>query len=194
MVRTDPRICSLPALVARAYLDPGMDDFVEQYRRHWPGVVAAAHAVVGRAPEAEEIAQEVFVRLWREPGRFDARRGEIGPYLRMVARSRALDFWRREQAAARARERHAIRNHQPDVAPEERPAEAAIRSDLAHVVRRAVRGLPDAQREAVALAYWGDLSADQIARHTQVPLGTAKSRIRIALEKLRADVAAELAV
>src|SRR5215207_6929255 len=80
MVRTDPWICSLPALVARAYLGPGMDDFVEQYRRHWTGVVAAAHAVVGRAPEAEEIAQEVFVRLWRAAGRWTSGAGSRPPH------------------------------------------------------------------------------------------------------------------
>jgi RNA polymerase sigma-70 factor (ECF subfamily) len=53
-----------------------------------------------------------------------------------------------------------------------------------------VRKLPDAQREAVVMAYWGDLTADEIARRIEIPLGTAKSRIRLGLEKLRADAGA----
>src|SRR4051794_18090514 len=81
------------------------EPFAAVYRRHWAAVVAAAERILGDRDRAEDIAQEVFVRLWREPARYDASRGALGPYLKLSARSRALDLWRSDQAAGRAVER-----------------------------------------------------------------------------------------
>ena len=106
----------------------------------------------------------------------------------MMARSRALDLWREGQAAGRASDRLKIdggpgRAARAASAPAPRPSAASEGAS----VRAAVRQLPEAQREAVVMAYWGGLTADEIARRIEVPLGTAKSRIRLGLEKLRAD-------
>jgi RNA polymerase sigma-70 factor (ECF subfamily) len=131
--------------------------------------------------------QDVFLRLWRRPKTFDSGRGELGPYLRMMARSRALDVWREGQAAGRASDRLKVAVAQAGPSDEgERPAVLVERREEGATMRAAVRTLPDAQREAVVLAYWGGLTADEIAHRIQVPLGTAKSRIRLGLEKLRA--------
>jgi RNA polymerase sigma-70 factor (ECF subfamily) len=174
---------------------PAEDAFDAVYRRHWRGVFGAAYRVLGRAAEADDVAQEVFARHWREPGHFDARRGELGSYLRLMARSRALDLWRREQAATRARDRLALLTVPDEVPVRERPADAAARDSLRPPVVAALRRLPPRQREALVLAYWGGLTADEIARRAGVPLGTAKSRIRMGLDRLRDDdrLAAELA-
>jgi RNA polymerase sigma-70 factor, ECF subfamily len=132
--------------------------------------------------------QDVFLRLWRRPRTFDATRGDLGPYLRMMARSRALDLWREGQAAGRASDRLKVAVAQAEPRDEaDRPSAQAERREQGETVRAAVRRLPDAQREAVVMAYWGGLTADEIARRIEVPLGTAKSRIRLGLEKLRAD-------
>jgi RNA polymerase sigma-70 factor (ECF subfamily) len=111
----------------------------------------------------------------------------------MMARSRALDLWRESQAAGRASDRLKLVVAQEPARDEaDRPsAQAELREDGA-TVRAAVRRLPDAQREAVVMAYWGGLTADEIARRIEVPLGTAKSRIRLGLEKLRAEGGAAL--
>ena len=169
--------------------------FEEVYRRHWRGVFGAAYRVLGRVAEADDVAQEVFTRHWRDPRRFDARRGELGSYLRLMARSRALDLWRREHAAQRARDRLALLSVSEEVPTADRPLEAAGQRGLRAPIREAMRKLPELQREALVLAYWGGLTADEIARHAGVPLGTAKSRIRMGLDRLRddADLAASLA-
>ena len=164
--------------------DPAV--FGRVYDEHSRSVYAAAYRILGNPAQAQDVVQDVFLRIWRRPRTFDAGRGELGSYLRMMARSRALDLWREGQAAGRASDRLKVavarEPHEP-----ERPDAGAERRDEGATVRAAVRELPDAQREAVVMAYWGGLTADEIARRIEVPLGTAKSRIRLGLEKLRAD-------
>jgi RNA polymerase sigma-70 factor, ECF subfamily len=162
--------------------------FARAYDEHARVAYTAAYRILGNAAQAQDVVQDVFLRLWRRPRTFDAARGELGPYLRMMARSRALDLWREGQAAGRASDRLKVAVVQAEPRDEaERPSAQAERRERGETVRAAVRRLPDAQREAVVMAYWGGLTADEIARRIEVPLGTAKSRIRLGLEKLRAD-------
>lgn len=162
--------------------------FERAYDEHSRVVYAAAYRILGNAAQAQDVVQDVFLRLWRRPRTFDSARGELGPYLRMMARSRALDLWREGQAAGRASDRLKVAVAQAEPRDEaDRPSARAERSEQGETVRAAVRRLPDAQREAVVMAYWGGLTADEIARRIEVPLGTAKSRIRLGLEKLRTD-------
>jgi RNA polymerase sigma-70 factor (ECF subfamily) len=150
-------------------------------------VYATALRILGNPTQAEDVTQEVFLRLWRRPDTFDARRGELGSYLRLMARSRALDLWRESQAAGRASDRLKLVVGRAVERVDDSPAPAAERHDAHTTVRAALAALPMAQREALVLAYWGGLTADEIARRSQVPLGTAKSRIRLGLAKLRAE-------
>jgi RNA polymerase sigma-70 factor (ECF subfamily) len=158
--------------------------FRAAYARHRRGVYAAAFRILGDAAQAQDVVQDVFVRLWRRPASFDASRGELGSFLRLMARSRALDLWREGQVRGRAAERLRV-----VAAPAERsgddPGALTERESESAAVRDALRKLPEAQREALVLAYWGGLTADQIARRTQIPIGTAKSRIRLGLARLR---------
>jgi RNA polymerase sigma-70 factor, ECF subfamily len=166
--------------------DPAV--FGRAYDEHSRVVYAAAYRILGNSAQAQDVVQDVFLRLWRRPRTFDADRGELGPYLRMMARSRALDLWREAQAGGRASDRLKVAVAQAEPRDEaERPAAQAVRREEGSSVRDAVRRLPDAQREAIVMAYWGGLTADEIARKIEVPLGTAKSRIRLGLEKLRSD-------
>jgi RNA polymerase sigma-70 factor (ECF subfamily) len=151
------------------------------YDTHAPGVLRAAMSVLGDAAAAEDVVHEVFLDLWRRPDQYDPERGEIGPYLRLKSRSRALDARRRTSAGTRLHDRcvHEIRE---EIAGE--PADPTV----APSVRAAVRGLPPSQREAIALAYWGGLSCREVAEHCGIPLGTAKSRMRLGLARLARDV------
>lgn len=166
--------------------------FQRVYDEHSRGVYATAFRISGDAAQAQDVVQDVFLRVWRKPGSFDARRGELGSYLRLMARSRALDLWREAQAAGRAGDRLKVVAAREQERPEVRPAVAVERSADREAVREALRGLPEAQREALVLAYWGGLTADQIARRFEVPLGTAKSRIRLGLARLREDCGSRL--
>jgi RNA polymerase sigma-70 factor (ECF subfamily) len=167
--------------------------FAAVYAHHRAGVYATALRVLGRPCEAEDVTQEVFVKFWRSPERFDPSRGEIGSYLRMMARSRALDLLRHEQASTRARDRlQAVTGHD-EVPHDERPPEVLERDEQRRLLHAALRRLPVEQREALVLAYWGGMSAREVAEAAGVPFGTARSRMRLGLEKLRADGSAEAA-
>src|SRR5215212_430311 len=104
---------------------PGTPSFASVYAAHRPGVYATALRVLGRPAEAEDVTQEVFVKFWRSPERFDPRRGEVGPYLRLMARSRALDLLRHEQADGRACDRLKAVSGRDEVPHVERPPERA---------------------------------------------------------------------
>lgn len=164
--------------------------FQRVYDEQSRGVYAAAFRITGNATQAQDVVQDVFMRVWRRPASFDSKRGDLGSYLRLMARSRALDLWREGQAAGRASDRLKVVVAHEETRPGDRPAVAAEQEAEREVVRAALRTLPDTQREALVLAYWGGLTADQIAQRSDVPLGTAKSRIRLGLAKLREECGA----
>jgi RNA polymerase sigma-70 factor (ECF subfamily) len=164
--------------------------FARVYDEQSGSVYAAAFRILGNAAAAQDVVQDVFLRLWRRPGAFDATRGELGPYLRLMARSRALDVWREGQAAGRAGDRLKFSVAAAEPRTDDLPGPAAERDGAADTVRAAIKRLPDAQREAVVLAYWGGLTAGEIADRVKVPLGTAKSRIRLGLARLRDECGA----
>jgi len=167
-------------------------EFQRIYDEHSRGVYSTALRVLGNPTQAEDVTQDVFLRLWRRPDRFDARRGELGPYLRLMARSRALDLWREGQAAGRASDRVKVSVAGAEGRVEDAPDRAMERGEAGAVVRSALTKLPSAQREALVLAYWGGMTAGEIAERAHVPLGTAKSRIRLGLSKLREECAGAL--
>ena len=105
-----------------------------------------------------------------------------------MARSRALDLWREGQAAGRASDRLKVAVVERRAGVEDAPApRGRARRGPRRACARRCGGCPQAQREALVLAYWGGLTADEIARRSQVPLGTAKSRIRLGLAQLRQE-------
>lgn len=163
------------------FRDP--EEFQRAHAAHARRVYANAYRILGDPTKAEDVTQDVFLRLWLRGDRFDASRGELGSYLALMARSRALDIARSEAAAARATDRleAAVETDRPVA---KGPDARFERREQASHIRAAVARLPHAQREAVALAFWGDLPASEIAQRTGVPLGTARSRLRLGLEKL----------
>ena len=161
--------------------------FARAFEEHERGVYAAALRILGNPAQAQDVVQDVFVRVWRRPHAFDAGRGELATYLRLMARSRALDLWREGQALGRATDRF---KRVVDTAPppvEETPAAIVERDGTRETVFEALQQLPEPQRDAIVLAFYGGLTAGQIADRAQVPLGTAKSRIRLGLARLRQE-------
>jgi RNA polymerase sigma-70 factor (ECF subfamily) len=165
------------------------DGFRAAYAQHHRAVYAAAFRILGDAGLAQDVVQDVFLRVWRRPGAYDARRGELGSFLRLVARSRALDLWREGQVRGRASERLKVVTGAHAPTPDDDPGVLIERDSESAEVRAALSRLPRVQREALVLAYWGGMTADQIARRAQIPLGTAKSRIRLGLARLRDEIA-----
>ena len=156
--------------------------FARAYREHRAGALAAAQRVLHDPAAAEDVVQDVFVHLWRRPRAFDERRGSLRSYITMLARSRAIDRWRSQAVHEAAAERLKL---EPETRQEESAADHAIARQRAAWATGVVDRLPPPQREAVLLAYGADMSASEIAAVLGVPHGTAKSRVRLGLEKLR---------
>jgi RNA polymerase sigma-70 factor (ECF subfamily) len=156
-------------------------------RRHRGPVVAFARRLVGDAARADDVSQEVFLRLWERPARFDPRRGSLRAFLLALTHGRSLDALRSDSSRRTREERHAAT---AEVAT--RPVEAhVVAQSVADAVRRALDTVPDAERRAVELAYFGGHSYRTVAEMLGEPEGTVKSRIRAGLGRLRSALAAQ---
>ena len=163
--------------------------FNEAYAELAPIAFHAANRVLRDAAAAEDVVQDVFVALWRRPHAFDPHRGSLARYVSMLARSRATDRWRTRSAREAATERSAQETRlRPDA--QESAADPVLRRERSHTILRALGELPGEQREAILLAYGRGLTAQEIAQAVQVPLGTAKSRVRLGLLKARTTLQA----
>ncbi|MBK5287347.1 MAG: sigma-70 family RNA polymerase sigma factor [Acidimicrobiia bacterium] len=153
----------------------------EAVRRHRAPVVAFARRLVGDDARAEEISQDVFVRLWERSDRFDDQRGSLRSFLLAVTHGRSIDVVRSD-SARRMRE---LRDSAEPTPPPESPESAAVAGSVAAGIRRALAQLPENERRAVELAYVGGHSYRTVAEMLEQPEGTVKSRIRSGLAKLR---------
>jgi RNA polymerase sigma-70 factor (ECF subfamily) len=156
----------------------------EAYRRHASASRSLALRLVGDRALADDVVQEVFVRLWTQAGRFDSSRGTLRSYVLAQTHGRSLDLVRSETARRRREEREArMGTATVDVERE------AIANTVADDVRRALASLPEEEREPVELAYLGGLPYREVAARLGLPEGTAKSRIRSGLSRLRRALA-----
>ena len=160
-------------------------EFERMYAEHSPRALAAARSVLRDETAAEDVVQEVFMTLWKQPRNFDARRGSIATYVSVMARSRAIDRLRAGKARVSARDRLADHARVVEGSAQSPASEAVIDREQSRSLVRALDTLPEQQREAVLLAYAYGMSSEQIARTASVPLGTAKSRVRLGLQKAR---------
>jgi RNA polymerase sigma-70 factor (ECF subfamily) len=162
--------------------------FAHWYRRLAPSAVAAAGAVLRDPAGAEDVVQDVFAALWSKPEAFRPERGSLGTLVHVMARSRSIDRVRSRAAAETALERAGAESRvHPEV---ESPAEAATRRETARELLAALERQPPAQRAAVLLHHVAGLTDRELATATGVPLGTAKSRIRLGTARVATQLAA----
>ncbi len=160
--------------------------FEEAYRDHASSVHALARRLLGDRSLADEITQEVFLRFWRRPERFDPGRGSLRSFLLAECHGRSVDAIR--SITARRRREHADvradeRRPGPDVSKD-------VCDDMVHdQVAELVRALPEPEREAISLAYLAHLTYREVAGVLGEPEGTVKGRIRTGLRRLRTDLA-----
>ncbi len=139
---------------------------------------------------AEDVVQEVFLSVWRNPAAFDQRRANVASWLLAMVHHKAVDAVRREEGHRR-RGRRAEDDMALDMPTGARDAEEqAVDRVVAQQVRSALAELPAAQREALALAYYGGYTQREVAALTGVPLGTVKTRMLSGMRKLRTELAA----
>jgi RNA polymerase sigma-70 factor, ECF subfamily len=157
----------------------------EVYRRHGGAVFALARRLLGTPVMAEEIVQEVFLRLWDDPARFDSARGSMRTYLLTQTHGRAVDALRADIARRNREQRDAQRTAEAGYDVEHEVWDLAT----AEHVRRSLDTLPVEERVAIELAYFGGYTYREVASRLDQPEGTVKSRIRSGLRRLRTTLA-----
>jgi RNA polymerase sigma factor (sigma-70 family) len=172
------------ALVRRIVENRDREAFDALYNRHAAAVYGIARRVLRDPALAEDVVQEVFLEFWTRPERFDRRRGALRTWLLTIAHRRSVDAVR-GATARRAVYLEVIDDLGP---PGEDTQDAALRHADADSVRNALAALPPDQRRALLLAYWGGHTQVEIAALTGVPIGTVKSRVFSAFQRLRAQL------
>ena len=156
--------------------------FVRRYQKR---VFGLAYSMTGDAGVAEDVAQEAMVRVWRHAQVFDARRGSVASWVLTITRNLAIDALRLRRATPTDPDDFAA---SAASSAEHNPEDSVRRSDIRHVVHTALDVLPAEQRRAVVLAAVYGRTALEVSEAEGIPLGTAKTRIRTALIRLRAAV------
>lgn len=162
------------------------------FDRHAAAALSLAYRMCGRRAPAEDVVQEAFISLWRSGMRYERARGSVRTWVLGVVRNKAVDTFRHESATT-------SRDVHDDAAAEQVPARQRTDREFerladAREVRGALAGLPSDQRHVVELAYFGGFSHSQIADLLELPMGTVKSRMRLALTKLRLALGASAGV
>jgi RNA polymerase sigma-70 factor (ECF subfamily) len=159
------------------------------YRRHTPLLRTIISRVVHNEHDVDDLLQEVFLELWNRAAHYDEAKGKALGWLVTLARRRAIDRIRRRQAYARAEERLRLETeNEPQQTRHHGVEDDVNAADRAEIFQRVLNTLPEAQREALQLAYFRGLSQREIAAKTGIPLGTIKTRLELAVRKIRTAI------
>jgi len=159
----------------------------ELYRRHVPMLRSVIARVINNENDIDDLVQEIFVELWNRADYYSEEKGKALGWIVTLSRRRAIDRLRKKQAYHRAEERL---QREPVSWVHTSAHDDVGTNELTAIFKRLFAQLPDAQREALFLAYYSGMSQREIAAKTGIPLGTIKTRLELALRKVRAAVVA----
>ena len=159
----------------------------ELHRRHTPMLRSVIARVTHNEGDIDDLVQEIFVELWNRADSYSEEKGKALGWLVTLARRRAIDKLRKKQAYQRAQE-HLLQ--EPMSWAHQNAGEDMSAGELTGIFKRLFAQLPDAQREALQLSYYKGMSQREIAAHTGIPLGTIKTRLELAMRKIRAAILA----
>jgi RNA polymerase sigma-70 factor (ECF subfamily) len=166
----------------------------ELYTRYGRPSYSLAFRITGDQGFAEDVVQEVFLALWRDPSRYDRSRGGFASWLLSMTHHKAVDAVRREESLRRRRtaateEAVAMLDDPGQASSVDEEVWSVVRAER---VREALRALPRPQREAIALAYFGGFTQREVAALTDTPLGTVKTRMLAGMRRLRGSLGSGL--
>ncbi len=161
------------------------DAFSQLYDRYGGIVKALVLRIIHNETEADDLLQEVFVEIWNRAKNFSAQKGKPLGWMVTLARRRAIDALRKKQAYARAEERlKAEPEQQPLAWVQNTTAEDIRAGDTRALMAKVIRSLPGAQQQVIDFAFFQGMSQREIAVHTNIPLGTVKTRLELGLKKI----------
>ena len=178
---------TLLSLIVTAH-EPALGALYDRYSRL---VFSLAYQTVGDYTLAEEITQDVFLRVWEKADTFRPEQGRAATWLASIARNRAIDLYRRRSVRPEGNRADWDLESGPDLPDKQNVEAEAELAQRAVAVRQALRELPEEQRLVLTYAYFQGYSHSQIAETLNEPLGTVKTRIRLAMQKLRLMLAPE---
>lgn len=160
-----------------------LEELYELYHRLLFGMVLS---IVKKREEAEDMLQEIFVKIWNKAESFDPERGNAYSWIVTLARNQAID--RIRSKGYKSQEKQSVSIHQPLFSLEgdkHDPMETTIFSDRAELVKKALGQIPEAQSEVIKIAYYRGMTQREIADYLDIPLGTVKTRTRQGMMKLK---------
>ena len=160
------------------------------YDRFSSMLLALGCRIIGNLADAEDVLQECFVEIWHKADRYDPSRASVSTWLILIARSRAIDHVRHRTSQERTAETAYRLDPRDRVAPQ--GADGVLDSERRQRVRMILERLPAKQREVLELAFYDGLSHTEIAYRTGIPLGTVKTRLLLAMKKLRRALRSEI--
>ena len=164
--------------------------FATLYDRHNRAAYSVAYRVMGKRQTAEDLVQEVFLKVWRAAGSYRAERGSVRTWILSLVRNRGIDQLR--STASRRRTQERIEASAPRSQPSETFAET-WRNSRRDQIRQALKALPAEQSKILELSYFCGYTHVEIAGFLNIPLGTVKGRLRLGLEKMRGSLLWEAA-
>lgn len=168
-------------LIARVASNEDRSAFSELFQHYAPRVKAMMMRRGASSDRAEDLAQETLLRLWRKAGQFDPRRASASAWVFSIARNVSVDLARRDvRAATWLREQEEPEENDPD-----QPEQHLIVSEREEIVRSTIATLPEDQLRVIKLSFFDGLAHAEISEVLDIPLGTVKSRIRLAMQRLR---------
>ena len=167
-------------------IQSGDADALSQLYDRYNGIIKAlVLRIIHSETEADDLLQEAFMEIWNQAKNFSAQKGKPLGWMVTLARRRAIDALRKKQAYARAEKRLQAEPEQQPLAWVGNVTENAIRAgDTRVLMAKVINSLPEAQQEVIELAFFQGMSQREIASHTNIPLGTVKTRLELGLKKI----------
>jgi len=169
--------------LVRLIQNSDLQAFSEFYERYVNLIYSIAYSILGSRPLAEDVTQDVFLKIWQKIESYQPQRAQVNTWLSSIARNRSIDVLRKQKKINRQVGWTDAAEYLP--ADRANPEESAERSLTKSRVRQALMQLPEEQRSALALAYFRNMTHKEIAEEIGEPLGTIKTRVRLGMQKLR---------